>query len=230
VNRPSKTARKIALAALVALLCGASAKPGSHDSANRSPSAMADFGPALVSRQARRMADWITVSGDNHGMPFMVIDKVNAQIFVFGKDGHIRGAAPVLLGLARGDDIAATKGERMASHLRPDERITPAGRFVGVVGVDSEGANVLWVDYDDDIALHPVITTRPWEHRVARLQTPSAMDNRISYGCINVAANFFSTVVKPTFRSGNGVIYVLPENHPLRAVFSHYYNVRGTYA
>ncbi len=176
------------------------------------------------------MADWVTVSGDNHGMPFMVVDKINAQIFVFGKDGRIRGAAPVLLGLARGDDIAPTKGERMSARLRPEERITPAGRFVGVAGVDTAGAKVLWVDYDDDIALHPVITTRPWEHRLDRLQTPSAADNRISFGCINVAEKFFNNVVKPTFGSGDGVIYVLPETHPVRAVFPRYYQVRGSFA
>jgi hypothetical protein len=50
------------------------------------------------------LADWVTASGDNHGLPFVIIDKVQAEVFVFGADGQPRGAAPALMGLAVGDD------------------------------------------------------------------------------------------------------------------------------
>ncbi len=50
---------------------------------------------------------------------------------------------------------------------------------------------ILWVDYEDGIAMHAVITTNPKGRRLQRLTTPTPLDNRISYGCINVPAKFF---------------------------------------
>jgi hypothetical protein len=240
---PSKNVAKFGLVLVAALLCGAfagiftpgqishgtilhlAAPPSQARSAKR-----ANFQQAMASPDARHLADWILSSGDNHAMPFLIVDKVDAKVFLFAKDGQIRGEAPVLIGLARGDDIPPSKGDRIYSHLRPEERITPAGRFVGAMGYDNLGKKVLWVDYDDDIALHPVITAFPKERRLARLATPSALDNRISYGCINVPANFFRNIVMPVLGSADAVIYVLPESRPIHAVFAHYYEVRSANA
>ncbi|MDP1885268.1 MAG: hypothetical protein Q8L17_02275, partial [Polaromonas sp.] len=44
-------------------------------------------------------------------------------------------------------------------------------------------------------------------------------DNRISFGCINLPAGFYDTVVKPALGTRRGVVYVLPETRPLQAVF-----------
>jgi len=68
-------------------------------------------------------------SGDNRGLPFVIIDKVAAEVFVFGADGQLKGLAPALLGLARGDRSAPFVGDRELSRIRPQERTTPAGRF-----------------------------------------------------------------------------------------------------
>ena len=73
------------------------------------------------------------------------------------------------------------------------------------------GKDVLWVDYKDAVSLHRVITNNPKERRLERLATPTPRDKRISYGCINVPANFFDDVVKPTFTGMIGIVYVLPE-------------------
>jgi hypothetical protein len=52
------------------------------------------------------------------------------------------------------------------------------------------------------------------------LATPTPLDNRISYGCINVPAKFFQNVVRPVFTGTNGIVYVLPETKPASQVFA----------
>ena len=175
-----------------------------------------------ASQEARHLADWVIDTGDSHGMPFAMVDKKGAKAFVFDADGTLIGAAPVLLGLAVGDDSVPGIGDRAMSSIRPWERTTPAGRFVAALGHNALGKEILWVDYDDAISLHPVITTNPKERRLQRLATPTVRDNRISYGCINVPAKFFENVVRPTFEGTNGIVYVLPEIKSAREVFGSY--------
>jgi len=79
----------------------------------------ANFEREHKSQDARRVADWVIDSGDNHGLPFVIIDKVDAKVFVFYADGRLRGAAPALLGLARGDDSTPGIGNRKMSSMRP---------------------------------------------------------------------------------------------------------------
>jgi hypothetical protein len=44
------------------------------------------------------------------------------------------------------------------------------------------------------------------------LDSPSPLDNRISYGCINVPVTFFANVIQSLFSGTGGVVYVLPED------------------
>jgi hypothetical protein len=176
------------------------------------------------SGQTRHMADWVIDSGDNRSMPFAIIDKMDAKVFVFDAHGRLRGAAPALLGLARGDYAVPGIGNRKLSDIRPEERTTPAGRFVASLGYNFNGKDVLWVDYKNAITLHRVITTNPKERRLERLASPTPLDKRISYGCINVPAKFFDNVVKPTFTGTSGIVYVLPEIRPISEIFKSYYD------
>ena len=195
----------------------------------------AEFAREQASRDARQVADWVVDSGDNLAMPFVIVDKVNARIFVFDAGGRIRGAAPALLGSARGDYSVPGIGERELSDMRPEDRTTPAGRFVAALGRNFRGEDVLWVDYDAAVSLHRVITSNPKERRLHRLATPTPNDNRISYGCINVPVAFYEMVVSPAFTGTQGIVYVLPETRPAREVFGSYdvderaarYNVSG---
>ena len=182
----------------------------------------ANFERELASREARQVADWVVYSGDNTGMPFAIVDKTEAKVFVFDPHGQLRGAAPALLGLALGDDAVPGIGGRAMSSIRPEERTTPAGRFVAALDHNLRGKEILWVDYDDAISMHPVITTNPREHRQQRLATPTPLDNRISFGCINVPAKFFEHVVRPSFTGTNGIVYVLPETRSAAVVFGSY--------
>ena len=186
------------------------------------PPRRADFAAEHASVPARDLADWVVDAGDNHGKPFVIVDKKNARVFVFEASGRLRGAASALLGLATGDDSIPGIGDRPLSTIRPEERTTPAGRFEAAMGRNLHGADILWVDYDAAISMHPVITTNPAERRLQRLVSPSPLDNRISYGCINVPAKFYTSVVLPSFAGTNGVVYVLPETRTAQQVFSSY--------
>jgi hypothetical protein len=185
----------------------------------------ASFGPESASPQARQVADWVVDSGDNRGMPFVIVDKAQAKVFVFDAEGRLRGAAPALLGLAQGDDSVPGIGDRKLSTIRPEERTTPAGRFVASMDRNLQGKDILWVDYDSAISLHRVITSNPQERRLQRLNSPTLLDRRISYGCINVPVTFFDKFVSPSFKGTNGIVYVLPETRPAREVFASYYDV-----
>lgn len=182
----------------------------------------ASFGRERPSTETAHVADWIVDSGDNQGLPFMLVDKVNARVLVFDASGQLQNAAPVLLGLARGDDSSPGIGERKLSSIRPDERTTPAGRFVASMDRNLRGQDMLWVDYETAISMHRVVTSKPGERRAQRLESATPEDNRISYGCINVPVNFFDKVISPTFTGTNGIVYVLPETRSAREVFGSY--------
>ena len=186
----------------------------------------AKFERELASPDARKVADWVIDSGDNKGMPFVIVDKKDAKVFVFYADGRLRGAAPCLLGLAVGDEAVPGIGDRAMSTIRPDERTTPAGRFVSSLGRNFYGKDILWVDYDGAVSLHRVVTNKPAERRLERLATPTPLDNRISFGCINVPVKFFDNVVKKAFTGTKGIVYVLPEVRSKKEIFASYYDVK----
>ena len=166
-----------------------------------------------------RMSQWVAASGDNGGLPFVIVDKRAAKVFVFAADGQLLGRAPALIGSARGDDLTPGDSNREMSAIPLNERTTPAGRFVASFGSAKGGEKVLWVDYATAIALHPVVTANPKERRLQRLKSPTARDNHITHGCINVADAFYKKVVRPTFTGTAGIVYVLPEKTPMEEVF-----------
>jgi hypothetical protein len=187
----------------------AAKKPASKASASTAPEAPPPSEVVLA------LADWAVTSGDNRGLPFAVIDKAAARLFVYAPDGELKGTAPVLLGLAIGDHSTPGVGDRELSDIAPEERTTPAGRFMAAYGPATGGKTTLWVDYGTAISLHPVVNTNKAEGRPKRLASETAEDNRITFGCINVASTFYRKVVRPTFAETEGVFYVLPDVYPL---------------
>lgn len=179
----------------------------------------ADFGSTVPGDEARELADWIAGSKDNAGAAFAIIDKRAATVFVFDAQARLRGSSPALLGSARGDDSVAGIGTRPIPLVRPEERTTPAGRFVAERGRNARGEDVVWVDYAAAVSMHRVLTTEPSERRLQRLASPSVDERRISYGCINLPVDFYETHVRPAFAQPGGVVYVMPETRSLREVF-----------
>lgn len=174
------------------------------------------------SPEARHIADWVVDSGDNRKLPFAIVDKKQARVFVFDARGELTGAAAALLGLAVGDDSTPGIGDRPMARISPQERTTPAGRFVAALDHNASGKDILWVDYDNAISMHAVITGTVADRRTQRLATPSVLDNRISFGCINVPVMFFEQVVRPAFSRSDGIVYVLPETRPASKMFASY--------
>ncbi len=185
---------------------------------------LADMGGEEASPDAKFVANWVADSRDNRNMSFVIIDKKNTKVFVFAADGKLIGATPVLLGAMPGDDSVTGIGKRPISEVRPEERTTPAGRFVGEPGRNANGEDVVWVDYDAAVSMHRVRIVDPKERRLERLATPTTDDNRISYGCVNIPVAFFENVLSPQFKARYGVVYVLPEVKTVREVFSTAYD------
>lgn len=186
------------------------------------PLRLADFRGATASVEARHVAHWALHSGDSAGMPYLIVDKVSARVFVFDRHGRLQGDAPALLGLERGDGTAAGLGERRLSAIPVRERTTPAGRFVASLAADLKGQEIMWIDYDSALALHRIVNGTPAERRAERLQSADPDDKRISFGCINVAVGFYEGVVSPAFTGTNGIVYILPETRTSREVFGSY--------
>jgi len=190
--------------------------------------APADDAPAIAPVQppgrppsgiAEQLAGWVTAIDDNGDLPFIIVDKLGARIFAFDVGGEFLGSSPVLVGLARGDDSAPGIGNLKLSQISPDERTTPAGRFVAGFGDSNGHGTMLWVDLPDAISLHPVMSVSPGEHRLLRIKSRDPTQHRISYGCINVPKVFYDDVVLTALAGGNAVVYILPDTKAIDDVF-----------
>lgn len=207
----------LALAAFAGFTSPAAAAVGGKPSTTAAKAA--DFGKEKPSRDARQVANWVLSSGDHRGGSFVIVDKARARVYVFEPGGRLRGAAPVLLGLAKGDDSAPGIGDKKLSEIPPEERTTPAGRFVAEPGINAKGDDIVWVDYDAAVSMHRVLTTNPVERRLQRLLSRTPADNRISFGCMNLPVRFYEKVLSPTVKKGETIVYVLPETRPASTVF-----------
>ena len=172
-----------------------------------------------ASPEARLATRWILDSHDNQGKPFAVVDKKAAQLRIHAADGRLIGSSPALLGLAPGDSAIADIAHRAPSSLRPFERTTPAGRFESQPGRNLRGEEIVWLDYAASLAIHRLRPAAAAERRAQRLASASPADNRISLGCVVVPVAFYEQVVAPVLGHGRAVVYVLPEDRPVRGFF-----------
>ena len=221
---------RVSAAAVTAILACAAAPSMARAQPDVAPGPAKSAAPANSPENASpwpsdaviQMTKWVVASGDNGGLPFMVIDKTAADLFVFDAQSQFVGSTPALLGSALGDDSDPGIGDRELSAIAPDKRTTPAGRFVAGYGPAYGRRDVLWIDYSTAVSLHPVVTANRKERRLQRLKSPAPEDNRITYGCINVPADFYTKVVRPLFTGTRGVVYILPETKPVNEVFLAY--------
>lgn len=209
------------LAALAALMLaghvpGLAAKTAKR-AAHRAP-VVTEPVETVRSEPAQRVIDWIAATGDNRSRPYIVIDKNGARAFLFSAKGKLLDDAPVLIGIASGDDATPGVGQKSLSEIGPAEKTTPAGRFLARFGLAAGRQQVLWVDYTTSVALHPIPTGKPKERRRARILSPTIEDNRITFGCINVPRKFYGSI-RPLFLKKGGYVYVLPDTKTLEEVF-----------
>lgn len=174
----------------------------------------------LPSEAASRVMTWVGGAGDNHGLPWAVIDKTQATMFLFDGKGKQVAAAPVLIGIAPGDEASPGVGSKKLADLGPAEKTTPAGRYLAKFGLPVAGERVLWVDYATSVAIHPIPTDAgAREKRRERMLSPDPADNRITFGCINVPKAVYARQIQPLFRRKGGYVYILPDTKPVEAVF-----------
>jgi hypothetical protein len=183
---------------------------------------LADFRGEQPTEDARLVANWVTATGDAKKHAFVIVDKQDARVYVFGPDGRLKDSAPALLGAARGDDSFPGIGDKPLEAVRPEEKTTPAGRFIAEPGRNASNEDIVWVDYDAAVSMHRVRPLVAQERRLERLASLTTDDNRISFGCINLPVSFYENVLNPTVRQYGAVIYVLPEVKSVQQVFGAY--------
>lgn len=236
-DSPTRRERPVRRLLVAAVAVGISGFPGGHacaadaafsDPTSRSPenavaapfpNLRADFAEEVASPDARQIADWVVRTGDNRGMPFIIVDKKSTRVFVFDGRARLRGATAALLGLALGDDSSPGIGSLPLSDIRPEARTTPAGRFVASLGRNLDKQETLWIDYETALALHQVRASGTRQHRLERLGVRSPLSRRITFGCINVSGGFYDDVVHPNFEGRSGVVYILPDTKTIGEVF-----------
>jgi hypothetical protein len=183
---------------------------------------LADFRGEDPSPDARLVANWVVHTRNAKSHAFVIVDKKDARVYVFGPDGRLKDSAPALLGAARGDDSYPGIGEKPLSQVRPEEKTTPAGRFVAEPGMNSTSEDVVWVSYELAVSMHRIRPLHAREHRLERLASLTIDDNRISFGCINLPVTFYENVVARTVKKHGAIVYVLPEVRTPQELFGAY--------
>ena len=147
----------------------------------------------------------IVGQNDNQGKQFIVADKQAGTLTMYTASGQQITSTPALFGKTAGDSVSSKN--------------TPSGRFeTKQANVRTEGyggsAQVLTQNGQNlqlggsTYAIHRVYTKYASENRQGRLDTPTATDNRISLGCINVPVDFYDTYLNS---DQDTVVYVMPE-------------------
>lgn len=154
----------------------------------------------------------ILASANHRGLPFAVVDKKAATLFVYSGNGTLAGSTPVLLGRAPGDASVPGVGERtQRGQLLDADRTTAAGRYASEPGRNLTGEAVIWIDHANALAIHRLRPGPAHERRAQRIVSPNVQDRRISAGCVVVPVAFYESVVAPVLGRGRGVVYVMAE-------------------
>jgi lipoprotein-anchoring transpeptidase ErfK/SrfK len=175
------------------------------------PGPLADFGKVDAPADVVHVANWVSYTRNSGKRAFVLIDKKEAQLYVFDRGGKLKSRTPILLGKAVGDHTVPGVGNKPMSQVKEDEKTTPAGRFLARPGKNTSGEDIIWIDYDASVSMHRMRKVSAEERRAERMATPEADDNRISYGCVNVPAKFYDGILKPTVMKQGAFVYVLPE-------------------
>lgn len=199
----------------------ASSPPGAAPGVPRARR-LASFGNYHPTDAVRQIANWSVDSGDHQEMAIVVVDKKDARVWIFDPRGKVLSASPALLGAAIGDDSVPGIGDKPLSEVKPQEKTTPAGRFIAEPGTNLSGEDIVWVSYDLAVSMHRVRPTVKSERRLERLASSTSDDNRISFGCINLPPPFYEKVLSPTVHKYGAVIYVLPETRNAAQMFGAY--------
>jgi hypothetical protein len=169
-----------------------------------------------LSEPAAQLLEWMARTGNNQDRPYVVVDKRQAQVWVFDAQHRGLASSTALLGLTPGDHEVADIRRRNVATLSREARITPAGRFATEPGVNLQGEDVVWLDYAAGLAMHRL---RPGLAHAARLRLLAAQvasAQRVSMGCVVLPVAFYEKVIRPLLGRQTGWVYVLPEHGALQ--------------
>lgn len=150
----------------------------------------------------------IVKQNDNQSKPFIVADKQAGTLTVYTPSGKVVTTTPALFGKATGDSISinnTTPSGRYDMNLIDGSKVEGKGYGSSVQALSVNGK--LQENNAGNIAIHRVL---PIENRQGRLVSPTASDNRISHGCINVPSDFYDTHLDS---EQDTVVYVMPETN-----------------
>ena len=166
---------------------------------------------AQMSPTAQNVYEAMAPVAMKSGKWFMVADKPNGMLHIFKEDGSHALSDPTLYGKDTGDVMEAL------SSLEGGAKVTPAGKFTlkARPSTYAGGQELILVeskDYTGYIAIHAADTSTPSENRLGRLDTPTAADNRVSYGCINTKHDTFINEIAPNIANlDGGMVFVVPD-------------------
>ena len=171
----------------------------------------ADFSGQAASDDARQVTGWVVKTGDNRGLPFVIVDKKATKVFVFDAHGALLRATDALLGLARGTiqrRVPGSESCRRSCHgSAPRLRRASWRRWATPWASRTCFGWTMTPPWPCTACWPPTAAS---ERRLERLAATSPLDHQITYGCINVPAGFYDAVVHPAFAGTRGVVYILP--------------------
>lgn len=179
----------------------------------------ADFKDATFSADVRIVADWMLRNNRHESGPFIVADKAGGEMYAFDRSGVLIAKSPALYGKTRSDSLTERQAALPISQVTNADKVTPAGLFRAKGADTVYGKGVVFAEYATTrLTIHQVFLGNKAEGRMARLQSGSLADHRVTFGCINVPAEFISRVVVPFF-GGESVLVVLPETQSAGSFF-----------
>lgn len=176
----------------------------------------ADFKGVEAPAAVRLVADWQARKG---GAAFIVVDKPGGLLYAFDASGSLLAKTPALTGKTVADVYTEAQKRLSLAQTTDKDKVTPAGEFASK-GVNSGyGKSVEFSHFGTSrLLIHSVYLGTPSERRAERLSSPTGEDNRVSYGCINVPAEFVKDVLEPHFMGASRVV-VMPETMSVEEMF-----------
>lgn len=149
--------------------------------------------------------------------PFAIVDKENGKMHLLDKYGQLIKTMPVLTGAEKGDaeNTSDPQSDSPKGGTTPYGKYEVTKKFGKESGYLEGGMHIDQILNDDstklltNLAIHQIYP-KEFEKRYKAMQTPSPLDNRMSWGCINVTKEDLNNYINPYFEIGSKV-HVLPE-------------------
>lgn len=170
----------------------------------------ATFNSGEHSAMSEVVANWVRATDANRGKSFIVADKAAGQLHAFMADGTLIRSAPALYGESLADAMTPEQLAKPLDKMTRADKITPAGRWNVTLQDSPEYGWVLSFKGGNGLAIHSVYLGTPSENRLGRLSSKISSDNYVSWGCINVPAEFAHNVLKDNFTSKDHGLFILP--------------------